>query len=73
MTRALRERSSRESAQRVYFIRFVPSKSHEHELHFQLDQPGNRVLVWAETCTLAQDDVSVGGRVQVPLSFSLDN
>ena len=35
-------------------------------MHFYLNQPGNRVLVWAETCTLAQDDVSVGGRLQVP-------
>ena len=68
MTRALRERSSRESAQRAFFIRFLPSY-----MHFYLDQPGNRVLVWAETCTLAQDDVSVGGRLQVPSSFSLDN
>ena len=70
MTRALRERSSRESAQRVFFIRFFPSKFYGN---FYLNQPGNRVLVWAATCALAQDDVSVGGRLQVPSSFSLDN
>ena len=71
MTRASRGKSSRESAQRVFFIRLVPSILCKC-MHINLDQPGNRLLVWAATGTLAEDDVSAGGRIQVPSSFFLD-
>ena len=73
MIRASLGRSSRESARRVFFIRLTPSILCEcMHIRLYLDQPGNRVLVWAATCTLAEDDVTAGGRVQVSSSFSLD-
>ena len=72
MTRVSRGRSTSWSAQRGFFIRFPPILLEPaYSVFYYLDSIGNRVLVWAATCSFTEVDVTARGRLQVPVIINL--